>query len=318
MNRYIPLLFLLLSCTNIQITQDDKKLQKEAKSYFKPLERPTSISSDKITLGKKLYFETSLSLNNKISCNSCHNLDTFGVDNQKTSPGHDGRRGTRNSPTTLNSHLNFKQFWDGRAKDLSEQAVGHILNPIEHGIPNEKEALTKINTPEYLAMFKKAFPKEKKPFNFKNIGVAIESFERTLVTPSRFDDYLKGDIQALSSKERLGLKSFIQIGCTSCHAGEGLTSNSFQKLGIVKPYKSKDLGRFEVTNRKRDEFKFKVPILRNIEKTGPYFHDGSIKTLEQAIKIMAEYQLGKQLTDEEVSNIKAFLSSLTAKTKLKI
>ena len=316
MRIFILGLLVLTGCSKAKITQQDLELQKQAQGIFGNL--PTDLidqtkEHEKILLGKKLYFEKNLSVNGTISCNSCHQLDNFGVDNEITSPGHDGTRGGRNSPTVYNSALNNKQFWDGRAKDLAEQAIGPILNPIEHGLKSEKDALKKINTPEYLSMFKKAFPSEEKPFTYKNIGHAIAAFEKTLITPSRFDDYLAGDVGALNSKERKGLQKFIEIGCTTCHSGAGLGGTSFQKLGLVKNYETKDMGRFEVTGKKRDKKKFKVPLLRNITKTGPYFHDGSISSLESAIDLMAEFQLGKKLKPSEIENIKAFLSSLEAK-----
>lgn len=314
---FLLLATLLASCSfKKEITQDDKDLLKSAQSHFQAL--PDSIIdkdkfAKKIELGEKLYHEKKLSINNTISCNSCHNLDTFGVDNEPTSPGHDGTRGGRNSPTSLNAALHISQFWDGRAKDVEEQALGPILNPVEHGLKNSKEAMKKINTPEYVKMFKEAFPKAKKSFTWKNLGNAIGAFERTLITHSDFDDYLKGDIHALSQEQREGLKSFIKVGCTSCHNGAVLGGNSYQKLGLVKKYPTKDLGRYEVTKKRRDKYKFKVPGLRNIEKTAPYFHDGSIKTLEQAIDIMASHQLGKDLSRDEIKSIKAFLTSLTQK-----
>jgi len=309
----LVLVLAFAGCTSKKATKEDMELLKQAQGVFKSLPE-TMIdkekNADRIKLGKKLYFEKKLSINDTISCNSCHNLDTFGVDNEKTSPGHDGTRGGRNSPTSLNAALHFKQFWDGRAKDVEEQAVGPILNPIEHGLPTAKAAMKKINTPEYMEMFKNADLK----FTFKNIGVAIGAFERTLMTPSRFDDFLKGDVFALNVQERKGLQKYMAIGCTSCHGGAGMGGTSFQKLGVVKKYPTKDLGRYEVTKKRRDKYKFKVPGLRNIAKTGPYLHDGSISTLEEAIDMMAEYQLGKKLIREDIDNIKAFLSSTTAKS----
>jgi cytochrome c peroxidase len=300
------------ACTSKKATQEDLELVKKAQLSFQSLPETLidkEANKDKIELGKKLYFEKALSINNTISCNSCHNLENFGVDSQKTSPGHDGTRGGRNSPTSLNAALHFKQFWDGRAADVEEQALGPILNPIEHGLKNEKAALAKINTPEYLAMFKKA----NLDFNYKNIGTAIGAFERTLLTPSRFDDFLNGDSFALNDQEKKGLVKFMEIGCTSCHGGVAMGGSSFQKLGAVKPYPTKDMGVYDLTKKNRDKFKFKVPGLRNITKTAPYLHDGSLASLEETIDMMAEYQLGKKLLKEDIDNIKAFLGSTTAK-----
>lgn len=315
------LLILTNSCTQSKLTEKDYKLQKNATEIFGKL--PESLIDKKrdlakIELGKKLYFEKKLSINNTISCNSCHMLDKHGVDNEITSPGHDGTRGTRNSPTVYNAALNFKQFWDGRASDLAEQAIGPILNPIEHGLSSEKDALEKINSKEYISLFKRAFPNQKEAFTYKNVGVAIGDFEKTLITPSRFDDYLAGDIHALSFQERRGLKKYIQNGCTSCHSGAGLGGTMFQKFGLIKKYPTRDLGRYEVTKKRRDKYKFKVPSLRNVSKTAPYLHDGSIASLDKVIEIMFEYQLGKEASKHDIADIKAFLTSLEAKKLPKI
>jgi len=289
------------------------------KQYFEPL--PESIIDKKknanlINLGKILYLDPRLSINNKISCNSCHGLDNFGVDNEPTSPGHDGKRGGRNSPTTMNAALHIAQFWDGRARDVEEQALGPILNPIEMGMPNEETVVKKLGKiKEYKKLFTEAFPREKKPLNYNNIGVAIGAFERTLLTPSRFDDYLNGDENALNQSEKKGLQMFIRMGCVNCHNGIGIGGNSYKKIGLVIPYETKDMGRFEVTGIESDKKVFKVPSLRNITKTGPYFHDGSVASLEEAIQIMAKHQIGHhRISHGMLKHMKAFLGSLTNKT----
>lgn len=299
-----------------KVSEEEKLLLEDAKTYFSPL--PASMidakkNADLIELGHKLYMEKKLSRSGTISCNSCHQLDNFGVDNEKTSPGHDGTRGGRNSPTVYNAALNFKQFWDGRAKDLQEQALGPLLNPIEHGLKDAAEVEKILSTDEYSKMFKKAFPGDKKPVKFANVGLAIEAFEKTLLTPSRFDDYLNGDYSALNEQEKRGLGAYMDANCVSCHAGPNLGGSMFRKMGFVKAYKTEDKGVFEVSKKKRDEFKFKVPSLRNITKTGPYLHDGSIKTLDETIAIMGEYQLGVKLSKQEIADIKAFLAATTAK-----
>ncbi len=296
----------------IEISTVDKELHEEAKSTFGILEKPEGLEIYKVELGKKLYLEKKLSKSGTISCNSCHRLDTFGVDNQATSPGHDGTRGDRNSPTSFNAHLNIAQFWDGRAKDLKEQALGPLLNPIEHGLASQEEVLKILDTKEYKDLFKKAY-KSEKALTFDNVGDSIAEFEKTLVTPGRFDDYLRGDIHALTSIERRGLKKFIEVGCTTCHYGATLGGQDYHKFGLVKEYPTKDLGRFKVTKDEEDKHSFKVPNLRNIEKTNPYFHDGHIDDLGQAVKIMARHQLGEELKNEEVDDIVAFLKSLTGK-----
>ncbi len=288
------------------------------KQYFEPL--PKSIIDEQknaalIKLGKMLYLDPRLSVNNKISCNSCHGLGNFGVDNEPTSPGHEGKRGGRNSPTTLNAALHIAQFWDGRARDVEEQALGPILNPIEMGMPDKGIVVKKLKEVDaYQKLFSEAFSDQKHPFNYNNIGVAIGAFERTLLTPSRFDDYLNGDDDALSGDEKRGLKKFIRIGCATCHNGVAVGGNSFKKIGMVEPYETSDLGRYEVTKIESDKYVFKVPGLRNVTKTAPYFHDGSVLTLEEAIRLMAKHQLGKEVGHGFIRDVKAFLGSLEGKS----
>ena len=289
------------------------------KQFFEPL--PAAIIDKEknaalIKLGKKLYLEPRLSINDQISCNSCHRLDNFGVDSQATSPGHEGKRGGRNSPTSMNAALHIAQFWDGRAKDVEEQALGPILNPIEMGMPNEDAVVNKLKKiEEYKALFAEAFKDEKDPIQYKNVGKAIGAFERTLLTPSRFDDFLNGDETALNENEKRGLQKFVHMGCATCHNGVALGGNSYKKIGLVKPYETKDMGRFEITGLEIDKKVFKVPSLRNITKTAPYFHDGSVATLDEAIEEMAEHQLGREVGPGFITDVKAFLGSLTSKGK---
>ena len=300
----------------------DEELLKKAKLYFKPLPKeipapaynPTT--PEKVELGKKLYFDPRLSLSGVISCNTCHNLSTYGVDGVETSLGHKFLTGGRNAPTVLNAGFQFRQFWDGRAKDLEEQAKGPILNPVEMDMPNPELVISRLKTiKEYVKEFKKAFPNDKEPVNYDNVAKAIAAFERTLVTPSRFDEFLKGNTNALTKKEKEGLKLFMEKGCASCHQGVALGGTTYQKMGIVKPYPSaligEDLGRYNVTKKEEDKYVFKVPILRNVTRTYPYFSKGKIWDIKEAVKIMAEYQLGVNLTDDEVDKIVAFLDSLT-------
>ena len=277
-----------------------------------------SASAEKIKLGHLLYFDKRLSKNNTISCNSCHNVSTFGVDNLPTSPGDAGTNGGRNSPTSFNAALHTTQFWDGRAKDVEEQAGMPILNPIEMAIPSKDFLVKRLSEVKlYSDLFKAAFPNEKQPLTYDNLSKAIAAFERQLITPSRFDAYLTGDKTALSLQEKRGLTSFINIGCTTCHSGALLGGTSFQKFGVHKNYweatgsKTMDMGRFDITKDEYDKYKFKVPSLRNIAKTNPYFHDGSVKDLGRAVEIMAEVQLNYPITKEEVENIVAFLNALT-------
>ncbi len=321
--KIISILFLLSGCTALNdffnpITESDKKLLEEASLNFEPLpsvdyQKMDEQSKARIDLGKRLYLDPILSVNDQISCNSCHRLDNFGVDNEATSPGHEGKRGDRNSPSSFNAFLHISQFWDGRARDVEEQALGPILNPVEMGMGSDKEVLKKISKVEsYKADFKKAFPSEKSPIKYRNIGIAIGAFERMLVTPSRFDDYLKGDIRVLSAKERAGLSKFIEVGCVSCHNGSTVGGGMYQKLGAIEDYpQNEDLGLYNVTKNEDDKYFFKVPSLRNVEHTGPWLHDGSITDLDEVIKIMGRFQLGVEIPAQDISDIRAFLSTLT-------
>ncbi len=320
--NFFLLLLTVTSCTALQelfdpISESDKKLLEEASLNFEPLPTIENDNSDiaqaRIDLGKNLYLDPILSMNNQISCNSCHQLDQFGVDHEPTSAGHAGKRGERNSPTTYNAFLHITQFWDGRAKDVEEQALRQILNPNEMGMTDEIAVIEKLqNTNNYPVKFKKAFPSDKKPIKYRNIGIAIGAFERTLITPSPFDEYLRGNIRALSAKERMGLKKFTEVGCVSCHNGVAIGGGMYQKLGAVEEYpNNEDLGLYEVTGNEDDKYFFKVPTLRNVTKTGPWLHDGSITELTTAIKLMGRYQLGVELTQVEIEEIAAFLGSLT-------
>lgn len=307
------------------ITPEDQELQKQAQSLFKALPENAgtadhNITPEKVALGKLLYFDARLSKTGKNSCNTCHNLATFGVDNEVTSAGDAGKRGTRNSPTTFNAALHFAQFWDGRAKDVEEQAGMPILNPVEMNIPT-KDFLEKRlrGIAEYKEMFTKAFPEAKEAVTYSNLQEAIGNFERTaLLTPSRFDEYLKGNIAALNEEERNGLHEFISSGCTTCHAGVALGGGMFQKFGLVSDYRpltgstGKDLGRKDITKDDFDKDMFKVPSMRNVTKTKPYFHDGSVADLAKAIQIMGKVELNKDLTDAQVASIMTFLETLTS------
>jgi len=291
-----------------------------AKKFFSPLparaDTPTNpTSAEKIALGRTLYYENRLSKNHDISCNSCHMLDKFGVDNEKTSPGHKAQRGERNSPTVFNAALGISQFWDGRAADVEEQALGPILNPVEMAVASEDSAVETLRSiPGYAPLFAAAFPGDEQPITFANIGKAIGDFERGLMTPAPFDDFLNGDITALSPDALQGLQLFIDAGCTQCHTGPGLGGTMYQKLGSVKEYETADLGRYEITKNDADKKAFKVPTLRNIVKTAPYLHDGSSETLDDVLDVMAEYQTAKgKLDDDERRYLHAFLESLTGK-----
>lgn len=272
-----------------------------------------------VDLGKDLYFEVALSENKAQSCNSCHRVDggRGGVDNEATSPGAFGKRGGRNSPTTLNAGFQFAQFWDGRADDLVAQAKGPVLNPVEMAMPSEAVVVSRLKEmPRYQEKFPKAFPGVEAPITYDHMARAIAAFERTLVTRDRFDDFLKGEDAALSELEKRGLNEFLSLGCTTCHYGPTLGGQLFQKVGLIHPYPTEDKGRLEVTKDEDDLHRFKVPMLRNIAITQPYFHNGKVATLEEAVRKMAWHQLGKELDEVQVKSLVAFLHSLTDKPRV--
>jgi cytochrome c peroxidase len=271
-------------------------------------------SDAKIELGRVLYYETRLSINQKLSCNSCHDLARYGVDNEPTSPGHEDVRGARNSPTVLNAALHFRQFWDGRAADVEEQAKGPVLNPVEMGMPDADHVVKVLRgIPGYRPLFEAAFPGEAEPITYDNAARAIGAFERKLITPSRFDDFLNGQDDALTDAELAGLAAYLDSGCTACHMGPAAGGTMYQKLGLVHPYETKDPGRYEATGVEADRGFFKVPSLRNVEKTGPYFHDGSVASLPEAVQLMGWHQLGRKLSEADVASIVTFLHALTGR-----
>jgi cytochrome c peroxidase len=295
------------------VTIDPTKLQ-----LFRPLpdvmpSAANPITEEKITLGRMLYYEPRLSKSQEISCNSCHMLDRYGVDGQTTSDGHKGQRGERNAPTVYNAAGHFVQFWDGRAPDVEAQAKGPVMNPVEMAMPSEKQVVVVLKSmPEYVEAFKRAFPEDKDPVTYDNMAKAIGAFERKLVTPSRWDRFLRGDQTALTNEEKAGFDAYMEAGCQACHSGTYLGGDHYQRLGLIKPWPdTSDTGREKVTKSEADRMIFKVPSLRNIERTAPYYHNGKVETLEQAVSRMAEYQLGKTLTDAQVRSIVTWLRTLT-------
>ncbi len=271
------------------------------------------LTEPRIALGRMLFYDTRLSKNHDISCNSCHTLTNYGVDGKPTSDGHKGQKGDRNSPTVYNAAGHFVQFWDGRAADVEAQAKGPVTNPVEMALKDDKAALAVLKSiPEYVKAFKAAFPKDKDPVTFDNAAKAIGAFERKLVTPAKWDKFLAGDKNALTAAEKQGFNTFVEVGCTTCHNGSLVGGGMYQKLGLAKAYPDQsDLGRFKETKAETDKMMFKVPSLRNIEKTGPYFHHGKVATLEDAVKQMADYQLARQLSDKQVTLIVGWLKTLT-------
>jgi len=271
------------------------------------------LTDEKVALGQLLYHDPRLSKGGDVSCATCHPLGQFGTDGLAVSAGHEGQPGTRNSPTVFNSAGQLAQFWDGRAATVEEQVEGPVLNPVEMAMASTTEVESVLEqVPAYRDAFAQAFPGEADSIRFDNVALAIGAFERTLVTPSRWDQFLAGEESALTAEERNGFREFTAAGCMTCHRGVLVGGDMYQRLGIVKTWQdTHDLGRFEVTGHERDRMVFKVPLLRNVAETAPYFHDGSVPTLEQAILLMNEYQLGMNLASNQVASIETWLGSLT-------
>ena len=294
------------------------EVNKAALSIFAPLpkvadSKENPVTEAKIDLGRKLFYDTRFSKNQLISCNSCHGLNNYGVDGTPNSEGHKKQHGGRNAPTVYNAALHITQFWDGRAANVEEQAKGPVLNPIEMAMPDEAAVLAVINSiEEYKGLFAKAFPDNKAPVSYNNFGKAIGAFERGLLTPSRFDEFLNGKADALTDAEKVGLNKFVEAGCIACHNGVGIGGALYQKLGLVKAWPElTDEGRSAISKNIAEKGFFKVPSLRNIDKTSPYLHNGSVTELPTMVNKMAEHQLGKTLKDDEIISIVAFLKSLT-------
>ncbi len=306
------------------LADDTERLIRRANRYFIAMPEAMPGAEDdtpeRIALGKKLFFDKRLSINDQQACVSCHRLEdgAAGVDNLPTSPGAKGQVGTRNSPTVLNAGWQRVQFWDGRAEDLVAQAKEPILNPIEMGMPDEKTVEQKLRAiPEYQPLFAAAFPGAAQPvITYQHLAEAIAAFERTLMTPSRFDDFLNGDATALTEQEQRGLKTFIKQDCKSCHDGILLGGEALEPLGKENPYDNQsDPGLYALTKDEDDRMVFKTAQLRNVALTAPYFHDGKVSTLSEAVRLMGKLQLDVALTDQEIEDIISFLKALTDKNR---
>jgi cytochrome c peroxidase len=291
----------------------DGELNPRLLRRFAPLpEAPEQSNSELVRLGRILYFEPLLSRNGKISCNSCHPLDHYGTTRSRFSLGVDGKPGRRNAPTVYNAAGHFRQFWDGRAADLVGQAIGPLVNPAEMGMDAAGIKRVLEDIPGYRNLFAQAFPKEAEPVNIQNVAIAVAQFERGLITPARWDRYLAGDTQALTPAEKEGAKLFANLGCMVCHTGAYVGGTMFEKLGVFVPWPNQsDHGRSDLTHNPADDMVFKVPSLRNVAQTAPYFHDGSVDSLDAAVRTMARHQLGVDLTEEEAVSIATWLGSLT-------
>lgn len=298
-------------------------LMKQAQALFKPLpDRPPTLdnnpaSAAKVALGKMLYFDPRLSASHAISCNSCHIIGMGGVDLQETSLGHRWQHGTRNAPTVYNAVFNIAQFWDGRAKDLEQQAGGPMVNPVEMET-TEAHVIEQLGAiPGYKPAFEAAYPGRGDALTFDNVRKAIAVFEATLITPNApFDRYLKGDARALDATQQAGLALFISNGCAACHAGMNVGGAMYAPFGVVERpgadlLPAGDKGRFDVTRTVSDEYVFRAPSLRNVALTAPYFHSGKAWDLRQAVAVMGSSQLGAKLSPDDVDKITAFLGSLT-------
>lgn len=277
------------------------------------LSASNEITEEKVALGRMLFYDERLSKGRNISCNTCHLLERYGVDGLPVSIGHQQQKGTRNAPSVYYAAGHVIQFWDGRSGSVEEQVRGPMLNGVEMGMPDAagvEAALVSI--PGYKEAFRKAFPAAKASVSIENASYAIAAFERKLVTPSRWDKFLSGDGRALTGVEKAGFVAFYRAGCHTCHRGPYLGGTLYQKVGMVKAWPNQaDLGRFLITRLEQDRMVFKVPSLRNVEKTGPYFHDGSVGNLRDAVRMMGEHQVERPLTESEIRQIAAWMGSLT-------
>jgi len=314
----IALLALILACSKgtqpepTPVTTFDRTklaaFQPLPLDFFGGLDAPRS---EMLNLGERLFRDPKLSVSGKISCNSCHNLETNGADTVAFSLGHDGHPVGRNSPTVFNAAGQISQFWDGRAHNVEEQALGPILAAGEMAMPSG-DAVVKVlkNDHTYVADFKAVFPDQEDPITFHNVGYAIGAFERTLTKPSRWDKFLIGDDNALGDVEKQGVATFVDLGCSGCHSGALLGGSALMKLGAVSPWPNQaDQGKFGLTKDESDKMVFKVAPLRYATETAPYFHDASAPDLKTAIKLMGRHQLGKEVNDTQASEIEAWLSS---------
>ena len=314
---------IIVVCLSILAQAQENAVLTQAKSIFGPLpkvieSKDNPITPEKVSLGKMLFYDTRIAADKNSACIKCHWMNLYGADGMKAPFGRDCKAEKRNSITVFNCAGEIAQHWPGNRATVEEQAKGALLTPLAYGYKTEAEAVQAIKVYSgYIALFQKAFPGEKDPVSADNFGKAVGAFERILVTPSQFDDFLKGNAKALTQKEQTGLKTFMETGCSGCHNSPFVGGQMYQKFGLTQPYWNlthspvPDSGRYAVTKNAGDIFVFKVPLLRNVAMTAPYFHDGSVERLQDAVKIMAQLQLEKTLTDAQASDIVAFLKSLT-------
>lgn len=301
-------------------TDDDA--WKQARQFFGPLPETMSslknpITPEKVRLGKMLLYETRISIDGTVSCTKCHPISLYGADGLRKTIGNQCRVSPRNAPTIFNAAAQISAHWIGNRTDVEDQARQSVIGPPSFGMPSYQAVEKRLKELGYGPLFKQAFPEEREPVTVENFAKAIGAFERTLVTPAPFDAFMKGNQGAISETARMGLKTFMDAGCAGCHSSPYLGGQMYQKFGIVASYwqytkgAEKDVGRYAVTKNEADRYVFKVPVLRNVAKTAPYFHDGSINSLGEAVWIMGKVQLGKELTKVQVKEVTAFLDALT-------
>jgi cytochrome c peroxidase len=305
------------------VAADNVALLKQAQEIFRPLPKDvtapaTDAMKDQIALGRLLFFDPRITVDGNMSCATCHQPALYGTDGRPTSIGVKQRPHPRNAPTILNSGMNIIVHWRGDRESLEDQVIKALGSPITNGQPDIGAALDRLKRiPGYAPLFKAAFPGDAAPLNVENVASAISAYERTLATPAPFDAYLAGNVDALSPSARTGLETFIKTGCSACHSGVGIGGSMYQKFGMVEDYwaatgsRTVDKGRADVTNDPADLYVFRVPSLRNVAMTAPYFHDGSVATLPEAVSVMARVQLGLKPSEQEVDDIVSFLKSLT-------
>lgn len=299
---------------------DHQLLDDATKSFaaLPDIKEADTLNSARVALGRNLFFEPRVSRDGTVSCARCHQPSLYGTDGLARSIGVDHHLNARNAPTVLNAALQLSQHWIGDRINVEDQAMKSLLGPNSFGQPNYLNAMQRLQAiPGYAEMFSKAYPDDKNPITPENWGNAIGAYERTLLTPAPFDQFLTGDTNAISMTAKSGLRKFMGLGCVGCHNGVGVGGNAYMKFGLTEDYwtatgsNSVDKGRYAFTKNEADQYVFKVPSLRNVTRTAPYFHDGSVASLEQAIRIMASVQLGKTLTEQDMTEIMGFLDSLT-------
>jgi cytochrome c peroxidase len=326
-NRYrikvILFVFVLSFAGTSSATNGDEDLLKQAKQIFGPLPQvmlseKNPVTPEKVKLGKILFYETRISVDGTVSCARCHPIGLYAADGLRKSIGNNCKVNPRNAPTLFNAAGQISAHWIGNRTDVEDQARQSVIGPPSFGMPSYEAVEKKLKEIKgYVELFKEAFPADTNPVTVDSFAKAVGAFERTLVTPSAFDSFLKGDITALNEREKRGLRTYMEAGCIMCHFGPYVGGQTYQKFGIFEPYwkytKSEpiDEGRYVVTKNEVDKYVFKVPIHRNVAKTSPYFHDGSVDKLEHAVWIMGKIQLGRDLNTSQVEEIVTFLKSLT-------